>query len=208
MIIHTQYTPPPEIDFSTFPDSDGLPMAETEINLEQMVDLILQLRQPLEPLGHHVGGNLLVYYDPADGRRHISPDVFVGLDAGTAFRASWKTWVEGKFPEVVFEVASPSTSGEDIGGKVRLYAELGAREYYIFDPAGSLDPAYRGYRARGGRLEPLPNPSGVSITSPLLGLELRVVDDWLRVIDPRTNAPYLLPAQALARLEQEALARR
>src|SRR5579872_3875100 len=95
---------PAEIDFSTFPSSDGQPMAETELNLEQMIDLILQLKQPLEPQGHHVGGNLLVYYDPSDGWKHLAPDVFVALEAGTAFRASWKTWVEGKFPEVVFEV--------------------------------------------------------------------------------------------------------
>ena len=55
---------PPDIDFSTFPSSDGLPMADNEVNLEQMLDLILQGRQAFGPLGHHVGGNLLMYYDP------------------------------------------------------------------------------------------------------------------------------------------------
>lgn len=209
MNVPTTYSyAPPEIDFSTFPESDGLPMADTEANLEQMVILIQDARQPLEPLGHHVGGNLLVYYDPADGRRHIAPDVFVALGAGTAFRESWKTWEEGKFPEVVFEIASPSTEDNDIGPKVTQYGELGAREYYIFDPAGRLDPAFRGYQARGGRLVRMANPSGTSIHSPLLGLELRVVGDWLRPINPATGVPYPLPREALAQMAAEVQARR
>jgi hypothetical protein len=84
---------PADIDFSTFPDSDGQPMADNEINLEQMIDLILQLKQPLEPRGHHVGGNLLMYYDPTDGRNHLAPDVFVALDAGSARgRAGRRGW--------------------------------------------------------------------------------------------------------------------
>lgn len=198
----------PEIDFSTFPDSDGLPVAENEINLQQMLDLILQLRQALGPRGDHVGGNLLIYYDPADGRRHVSPDVYVALESGSAPRKSWKTWEEGKFPEVVFEISSPGTSREDIGSKVRLYGDLGAREYYVFDPAGDIDPAYGGYQSRGGRLVPMSNPSGMSIISPTLGLELRVMNGSLRLIDPRTGGSFPLPADAMERVEREALARR
>jgi Uma2 family endonuclease len=201
MTVPVHYVPP-EVDFSTFPDSDGQPMAEIEINLEQMIDLILQLKQPLEPQGHHVGGNLLMYYDPTDGRKHLSPDVFVALGAGLAPRASWKTWVEGKFPEVIFEVASPSTQNRDIGEKVTLYTRLGTREYYIFDPAGELDPAFRGYQIRDGRAELLSNPTGTSIVSPLLGLELRVVDGRLRVIDPARDVPYPLPAEERAARQQ------
>ncbi len=33
----------PELDFSTFPESDGEPMAETVENMTQMVDLIFAL---------------------------------------------------------------------------------------------------------------------------------------------------------------------
>ncbi|HWE61654.1 MAG TPA: Uma2 family endonuclease [Chloroflexota bacterium] len=199
---------PSEIDFSTFPDSDGLPMADNEINPEQMIDLILPGKQALEPRGHHVGGNLLMYYDSFDGRKHLSPDVFVALDVDPAPRASWKTWVEGKFPEVVFEIASPSTRDRDIGEKVSLYGALGAREYYIFDPARQLDPPFRGYLLQGGRVALLPNPTGRRIISPLLELELRVVEDRLRLIDPETDAPYLLPLEALARAKEAMLAQR
>jgi Uma2 family endonuclease len=194
MVSHVTHGP--EIDFSTFPETDGKPMAETEVNLEQMVELILEFRQAVAPRGHHVGGNLLVYYNPENGWDHISPDVFVALDAGPAFRESWKVWIEGKFPEVVFEVASPSTQGTDIRDKVRLYERIGAHEYYIYDPAGRLQPKFRGYARQHERLVLMENPTGVSITSPLLGLELRIVDGWLRVIDPATSNPYPSPEEA------------
>jgi Uma2 family endonuclease len=193
MALHVTHEP--EIDFSTFPETDGKPMADNEVNQEQMIELILELRQAESPQGHHVGGNLLIYYNPENGWDHISPDVFVALDAGPDFRESWKVWVEGKFPEVIFEVASPSTQHIDIKDKVGTYERLGAHEYYIYDPAGRLQPAFRGYARQDSRLVLLPNPTGVSITSPLLGLELRVVDRWLRVIDPATGNPYPSPAE-------------
>jgi Uma2 family endonuclease len=189
-----------EVDFSTFPETDGKPMADTEVNQEQMIELILEFRQAVAPLGHHVGGNLLIYYDPANGWNHCSPDVFVALDAGPALRESWKMWVEGKFPEVVFELASPSTQNTDIKKKVKLYEELGAEEYYIYDPAGRLRPAYRGYARQGGRLMRVPNPTGRSIVSQLLDLELRVVQGWLRVINPATGQPYPSPQEQQAQL--------
>ena len=183
----------PEIDFSTFPGTDGKPMADTERNQREMFDTMFALRQPLEPLGHHVGGNLIIYYNPENGLDHLSPDVFVALDRDARLRESWKTWLEGKFPEVVVEIASPSTQQRDLGEKLARYGALGAREYYIHDPERRLQPAFRGYQAAGGVLLPVPNPSGASIRSGVLGLELRVVDGWLRVIDPASGKPYPTP---------------
>ena len=185
----------PEIDFSTFPGKDGKPMADTERNQREMINIMFALRQPLEPQGHHVGGNLIIYYNPENGLDHLSPDVFVALDRDAGMRESWKTWLEGKFPEVVVEIASPSTQQRDIGEKRARYGALGAREYYIHDPARRLQPAFRGYRAAGGALLPVPNPSGLSIRSEVLGLELRVVDGWLRVIDPASGRPYPTPEE-------------
>ena len=190
-----QRWPEPEIDFSTFPGRDGEPMADTERNQREMINTMFSLRHPLEPIGHHVGGNLIIYYNPANGLDHLSPDVFVALDRDAGLRESWKTWLEGKFPEVVVEIASPSTEGRDIGEKLARYGALGAREYYIHDPARRLQPAFCGYRAAGGALLPMPNPSGLSIRSGVLGLEFRVVDGWLRVIDPASGRPYPTPEE-------------
>ena len=72
----------PTVDYSTFPDTDDEPMADTEDNQALMIDTIFALRHRLEPDGHHVGGNLLVYYNPASGLDHLSPDVFVALGSG------------------------------------------------------------------------------------------------------------------------------
>jgi hypothetical protein len=47
---------------------------------------------------------------------------------------------------------------------------------------------------------PLSTWRGRSIVSPLLGLELRVVGGWLRVINPATGKPYLSPHEQQAQL--------
>ena len=98
-----------------------------------------------------MGGNQFIYYDRQDGRRHVSPDVFIALGVTSGRREKWETWREGgKFPDIVFEITSPSIQEEDMGAKVRLYGALGVREYYLYDPAWGLEPALRAYRRRGG----------------------------------------------------------
>ena len=63
-------------------------------------------------------------------------------------RPIWFTWIEGKFPDIVCEVTSPSTQDDDLTTKVRLYEQLGAREYYIYDPEQEMQPPFLGYHAR------------------------------------------------------------
>ncbi len=196
----------PEIDFSQFPESDGEPMAETTADMIQMVDLIYALRTLLNKQQRGpvtVSGNQFVYYNPLNGRDNISPDVYVVFDSTVMGPARWRTWVEGKFPDIVFEITSPTTQDQDLSdgpkGKRRLYAELGAREYYIYDPQLEMVPPFQGFSLRGGRMEPLPAlPSG-GISSPLLETELRPMPmaatqrhmggTWLRVIDPWSGQP-------------------
>ncbi len=57
---------PPE----RLPESDGKPMAETDIHRDQMVDLIYGLREFLRPDSRRdVSGNLFVYYRDETGER-------------------------------------------------------------------------------------------------------------------------------------------
>ena len=198
---------PEDIDYSTFPESDGQPMAETHANAVQMVDLQWTLQTLFARQGRAattaVGGNQFVYYNPSNGRDNISPDVYVIFDRPPPVPPKWQTWIEGKFPDIVFEITSPSTAAQDLsgarGGKRRLYAEQGAREYYIYDPQQVMVPPLLGYESRAGRMEPLQAlPSG-GVWSPLLGAELRPLalpetqrrpaGVWLRVIDPGTGQP-------------------
>ncbi len=189
MVTYTQ----PEIDWDTFPGSDGEPMAETVENAIQMVDLQFALRCLLETQGRvrvAVGGNQLMYYNQRNGRDHISPDVYAALDVAPGLRPTWRTWEEGKFPDIVFEITSPSTEDVDRGSKLELYARLGAREYYIYDPQQVMVPPLRAYARRGDTLTPLALLPTGAVVSPLLGAELRPVGIYLRIIDPSTGLPF------------------
>jgi len=196
-----------EIDWSTFPESDGEPMAETTAHAIQMVDLQWALQTLFAMQGRDtrtaVGGNQLMYYNERDGLEHVSPDVYVIFDRKPPPPPSWKTWVEGKVPDIVFEITSPSTQAQDLSvepkGKRRLYAELEVGEYYIYDPLQETSPWFMGFELRDERMESLQARPDGGIYSPLLRAELRPVamtettrrpaGIWLRVIDPRTGEP-------------------
>ncbi len=182
-------------------------MAETTAHAVQMVDLQWALQTLFAMQGRDartaVGGNQLMYYNERDGREHVSPDVYVIFDRKPPPPPSWKTWVEGKVPDIVFEITSPSTHAQDLSvepkGKRRLYAELEVGEYYIYDPLQETAPSFAGFELRDGRMEPLQARPDGGIYSPLLRAELRPMAMtetarrpaglWLRVIDPRTGAP-------------------
>lgn len=183
-----------------YPSSDGKPMAETYTHMMQMVDLIIALRYHFVHRGHRrvlVGGNQFIYYTAGQPSDNVSPDVYVLFDTDTVDPDILQTWVEGKFPDVVFEITSPSTYREDRDVKRALYAHLGVQEYYIYDPEQRVRTWFTAYRRHGNSLEPVPLEAGGGIVSPLLGVELRPVampatpyraaHTWLRVIDPQTG---------------------
>ena len=64
--------------FIVYPTSDKRPMAETDDHRDLMVEVIdtLKIRYASYPRVY-VSGNLLVFYEPGDRLRHLSPDVFV-----------------------------------------------------------------------------------------------------------------------------------
>jgi hypothetical protein len=102
-------------------------------------------------------------------------------------RESWKVWEEGKFPDIVFEIASPSTRGRDLGVKRALYTRLGVIEYYIFDPQGYLNPVFQPFHRSGDLLVPVVPRSDGSVTCTILPFTLRVMGDRLRVFDSATG---------------------
>src|SRR3954447_1122406 len=64
-----------EVDY---PTSDGRPMAETDLHRKDMVDLIETLDQHFAADPNvYVTGNLLLFYERGNKRKHVSPDVFV-----------------------------------------------------------------------------------------------------------------------------------
>lgn len=194
-----------------YPTSDGKPMAETDWHRDLMLQLIetLKVRYEADPTAY-VSGNLLVFYDRGNKRRHVAPDVFVVFGVRKARRPNYLVWEEGKGPDVVVELTSSSTRAEDTRTKRALYLNtLGVREYFLFDPFEDyLDPSMQGFRRVAGEFRPI-RPKDRRLPSRLLGLHLERQNEWLRLWDPRTGT--LLPtydertgAERAARLAAEA----
>lgn len=197
-----------------YPETDGKPMAETDIHRDEMADTIDALKyRYLAEVDVYVAGNLLIYFQEGDPGQRFAPDVFVVFGVPKRKRRVYKLWEEKKAPDFVLEVTSRGTRFEDKGSKKGLCAELGVLEYFLFDPeADYLDPPLQGFRLVNGRYEPItPHPDG-SVASEALGLILaRENDGRLRLLDAATGERLLRPGEArqereeaLARADQEA----
>ena len=127
-----------------------------------------------------VGADQFVYWDPAydpktkSGNAPLSPDVYVAFGVANRHRSSYVVWEEGKPPDFVLEVASPSTRRRDENEKRDAYAKMGVPEYFLYDPQGKLKPPLSGFELRDGEYLRLPDETfaaGVSgVRSNVLGL--------------------------------------
>ena len=85
------------------------------------------------------------------------PDLFVGRGLGALPDTSYRVWEVDRAPDCVLEVASPANEERDSPEKQAEYASMGVREYWRFNPIGSLVGAGRagerleGASCRGGR---------------------------------------------------------
>ena len=112
----------------------------------------------------------------------------------------YKLWQEGKAPDFVLEVASPSTASRDEGPKALEYAAIGVREYWRLDPNPArrlMERALRGYCWQAGRYEPVAavgQGKNEMLRSEMLGLDLRAAGDdtmtFLVFRDPRTGQEF------------------
>jgi Uma2 family endonuclease len=180
------------------------PMAETDIHREQIYYLIESLKIYFNHLDDvYVTGNNLFYYDNDDHRKVFSPDVMVCFDVSNQTRHVYKLWEEKVFPQVVFEVSSRLTWGEDLNQKWLLYQQNGVKEYYIFDPEYDYLPEpLVAYRLINGELRLVPVENG-RIFSDELGLEIVDTGEGLRFFNPATQESLgTLSEERHARLEE------
>jgi Uma2 family endonuclease len=191
-----------------YPESDGEPMAETQLHVNLMIDLrcALQRRYDTQP-DVYVGTNMFMYWVKGDKTINKAPDLFVTFGVPKEPpRRTWQTWVEGKVPDVIFEITSRKTWREDMYEKWQLYARLGVREYYLFDPEyNNLTEPLMAWRLHGdGQYFPIPLEDGCA-PSEVLGLELCDTGETLRLRDAQTGELLLTPAEEVtARQEAEA----
>ena len=108
-------------------------------------------------------------------------------------------WNEPKGPDFVLEVTSASTRRVDEQRKRDIYAALGVREYFLYDPrAEYLTPPLQGFRLHEGAYRAVPAATvlsnrGVAVSSEVLGLELRDerAERRVRLRDPATGENLL-----------------
>ena len=197
-----------------YPSDDGLPMSNNDWQAKGIHAAYgaLDVRFQDDP-NVFVAADILVYPRQGDPRRFIGPDVLVAKGVPKLpNRSSYKVWLEGKPPDFVLEVASPSTWRDDRGWKMRFYAEMGVREYWLFDPKGDLfQPPLEGFRLAAGVYSPLPaspSPRGRVLTSDVLGLELRAENELLRFHDLAAGEDLHTHGEAEAARGEEAAGRR
>jgi len=133
-----------------YPSSDGEPVAETYDHFYAIAVLLEMLRQYLTGQQATVLGNQFLYYSQGMPRMRVAPDVMVVFDVAAGGRDNYKIWEEGQVPVVVFEMTSKSTQFVDTGFKRDLYAQMGVKEYWLFDPKDEwLEGQLQGYRLNG-----------------------------------------------------------
>ncbi len=195
-----------------YPSSDGKPLAENDPQLAAILYGVGALRVHYAGRGDvYVSGDLLVYYREGNPRVSVAPDVLVVFGVEDRERMSYRVWEEGKGPDFVLEVASPSTWRADVGRKRVVYEELGVKEYCLYDPTGKyLKPALRGYRLVGGEYERQPSVESLdgrrSLYSETLGLDLWAKGRKMRFRDPETGLDLLSYDEEHDRAEREAAA--
>jgi hypothetical protein len=109
-----------------------------------------------------------------------APDVYVAFGRPRGHRGSYKVWEEGGiFPQVIFEILSPSNTHAELNEKRRFYRRYGVQEYVVYDPEEHVLEIY----ARDGRrLVEVEEVDGW--VSPLLGIKFDMSGDELVITGP------------------------
>jgi Uma2 family endonuclease len=172
----------------------GEPM-ETDRHLHQMMVLFESLEHAWRDRDDfYIGANTWLYYSETQAKKNDfrSPDIMIALDTTRRERRCWVVWEEdGKSPDVVIELLSPSTEHVDRGEKKRIYSRLlRTLEYFLFDPyTGVLE----GFDLNSERdyVPKLPDAQGRLYSNQLkllLGTSRSVLYgsevDWLRWMTP------------------------
>jgi Uma2 family endonuclease len=207
--------PLPDLDFDVVVE-DGVPVEKT-IHLLAMVLFRHLACNRLRELGtdFHVGADNFVYYsveqarEVAEEERQLAlfyeglrpdkprktafrgPDAFVVRGVPHRERDAWIAWEEdGRLPDLILELLSPSTAEVDYGEKKRLYQDVfETSEYFLYEPrAETVD----GYRLLDHVYQRIPRSASGRLWSSVLEAEVGVwqgeVDEvegpWLRLFYP------------------------
>ncbi|NCR80021.1 MAG: Uma2 family endonuclease, partial [Microcystis aeruginosa K13-10] len=128
--------PPPPTDLIF---DDGEPLESNRHRIAMNV-LIRSLQQGYgERDDFYTGGNMFIYFsrEQAKNRDFRGPDFFAVLNVdGSRERQGWVIWEEeGRYPDVIVELTSPSTAKTDKVRKKAIYeGTFRTPDYFIYDP--------------------------------------------------------------------------
>ena len=193
------------------------PTLETDLH-RQHIDLLIRLLQYWwrDRNDFYISGNLTVYYSVSQTKKRDfrGPDIFIVLDVEKHDRRSWTIWEEdGKYPNVVIELLSPSTAEVDrvASGspnrttKKALYQNVWRLpEYFWFDPY-SLE--FMGFRLSEGQYKAIVPDDQGRLRSAELDLELGIHENKLRwFTTDGTLIPLPEESERQARVQAEEIA--
>jgi hypothetical protein len=187
-----------------YPDQDGRFMGDTDFHSVALIWLREALEDHFADQPVYVASNLIYYFQEGDPTSRRDPDVLVSKGVGKHRRRSYRIWEEKVVPCTLFEIASKRTWRVDLNEKRELYASLGVKEYFVFDPEGCyVKPVLHGFRTVRGRSAAMKPAADGSLVSKQLGLRLVPEDAMLRLIDLRTDQPVLTRSERSQELEAE-----
>ncbi|MFO0966884.1 MAG: Uma2 family endonuclease [Gemmataceae bacterium] len=159
MTVYVEVPRPPQ----DLPEDDGVPLESDwhRIEIGLLIDsLCWHLRDRRD---FFAGGNMFVHFSEKEVRNQEfrGPDFFYvkGVERDKQ-RPYWAIWKEdGKYPDVIVELGSPSTIENDRTVKKAVYEKrFRTPEYFIYDPE---QQRLEGFNLHGNRYKPKkPNDKG------------------------------------------------
>lgn len=202
--------------------SEDDPVSPTRVHLTICCDLEAALEAHYEDRDDAFAAREMdLYYDATNRQAgRVTPDLMAVLGVPKQYRESYVMWQDHASPSFVLEVLSPSTRGRDLGLKRDIYANLGVRDYFVFDPGRHVTPRLQGFGLQGGDGRPRPSealPGGLrGVYSEALGLYLCHEEPWppmglhpegmarMRWYDPAAGEPLGTPLEIAQRAADEA----
>ena len=191
-----------------YPSYSGVPDSENS----RHSSAVLSLRNALE---HHfrnrpdvfVSGRLGVWLEDGNEADVVQPDVMVALDTRPGERRWYYVWVEGKPPDFACDVISGGIGDSWKYGTRIESANLGIREYVVYDPGYDGAPSrMRMSRLEHGRYVSVAPDERGEFESRILGLGIQPDGDRLRVRDLESGKqlPSMSDLARELRLERQA----
>ncbi|AFZ13737.1 protein of unknown function DUF820 [Crinalium epipsammum PCC 9333] len=124
--------PPTDLIFD-----DGEPLESNRHRIAMNVLIRSMLTALAQRNDYFAGGNMFIYYSSAQARNRDfrGPDFFIVLNVdGRTDRQGWVVWEEnGRYPDVIVELMSPSTAQVDICAKKDIYEQtFRTPDYFVY----------------------------------------------------------------------------